>query len=350
MCLLSIDVGIRNLAYCMFDSSGDIVDWNILNLMGAEPAAKTCQEIQQNKAVCGKKATFEVGATCGFLNATRSYAPTSSAPLQPPSLTGNLRSRGVAGETAPSLLTGNHEAGGSQGGLAPEAHMTAQAVKQSPCYCNKHAKTSGFIMPTPQLAPSNLKKQKINQLKQMAASLHIPIPREDTRQTILTKILAFLADNGLTQIKFQKANAGHADLIGIGRELKRQMDNKPHFRDITKVIIENQISPIATRMKTIQGMIAQYFIMRNDAIVIEFVSSSGKLKGFEKQNTEVASEYSQHKKDAVFYCKQFLNTEKYEKWKFMMEMKKKDDLADCFLQGVQGDCRPPCDPPAAPLP
>ncbi len=278
MCLLSIDVGIRNLAYCMFDSSGDIVDWNIINLMGSEPLAKTCQEIQQNKAVCGKKATFE--------------------------------------------------------------------KSDAKCYCNKHAKTSGFIMPTPQLASPNLKKQKINQLKQMAASLHIPIPSEDTRQTILTKILAFLADNGLTQIKFQKANAGHADLIGIGRELKRQMDNKHHFRDITKVIIENQISPIATRMKTIQGMIAQYFIMRNDAIVIEFVSSSGKLKGFEKQNTEVASEYSQHKKDAVFYCKQFLNTEKYEKWKFMMEMKKKDDLADCFLQGVgsRGNYVSPCDP------
>jgi hypothetical protein len=272
---LSIDVGIRNLAYCMFDSSGDIVDWNILNLMGAEPEAKLCQEIQQNKAVCGKKATFE--------------------------------------------------------------------KSDAKCYCNKHAKTSGFITPTPQLAPPNLKKQKINQLKQIAASLHIPIPGEDTRQTILTKILAFLADNCLTQIKFQKVNAGHADLIGIGRELKRQMDNKPHFRDITKVIIENQISPIATRMKTIQGMIAQYFIMRNDAIVIEFVSSSGKLKGFEKQNTEVASEYSQHKKDAVFYCKQLLATEKYEKWKFMMEAKKKDDLADCFLQGA-GNLRFPCDP------
>ena len=123
-------------------------------------------------------------------------------------------------------------------------------------------------------------------------------------------------------------------MIHIGRELKRQMDDKQHFHNITRVVIENQISPIATRMKTIQGMIAQYFIMRNDAIVIEFVSSAGKLKGFEKQNTDITSEYSQHKKDAVFYCKQFIATEKYEKWQYMMETKKKDDLADCFLQGI----------------
>ena len=77
-----------------------------------------------------------------------------------------------------------------------------------------------------------------------------------------------------------------------------------------------------------------------------FLQSLSKLKGFEKQNTDVASEYSQHKKDAVFYCKQLLNTEKYERWKFMMEAKKKDDLADCFLQGVvsRGNYVSPCDP------
>jgi len=48
-------------------------------------------------------------------------------------------------------------------------------------------------------------------------------------------------------------------------------------------------------MKTIQGMLAQYFIMRGQPnIVIEFVSSSNKLKDFvmEKNTT-----YTQHKKD-----------------------------------------------------
>ena len=59
MCLLSIDVGIRNLAYCMFDGSGNVVDWNILNLMGVEPVAQLCKEIQINKNVCGHKTNYE---------------------------------------------------------------------------------------------------------------------------------------------------------------------------------------------------------------------------------------------------------------------------------------------------
>ena len=82
-------------------------------------------------------------------------------------------------------------------------------------------------------------------------------------------------------------------------------------------------------------MLMQYFIMRHDNdIIIEFLSSAGKLKGFEKQNENVESEYVQHKKDAVFYCSQFLETARFSSWKHVLETKKKDDLADCFLQGI----------------
>jgi hypothetical protein len=73
---------------------------------------------------------------------------------------------------------------------------------------------------------------------------------------------------------------------------------------------------------------------RDDSLVIEFLSSAGKLKGFEKQNENVESEYAQHKKDAVFYCARFLETERFSQWKHVLETKKKDDLADCFLQGI----------------
>ena len=75
--------------------------------------------------------------------------------------------------------------------------------------------------------------------------------------------------------------------------------------------------------------------MQNDDINIEFLSSAGKLKGLEKQNENLDSEYQQHKKDAIFYCNRFLEMERYSAWKGVLDTKKKDDLADCFLQGIQ---------------
>jgi hypothetical protein len=60
------------------------------------------------------------------------------------------------------------------------------------------------------------------------------------------------------------------DLITIGRNLSNQILNLKHLDNIDYVLIENQISPIANKMKTIQGMVAQLFIMRN-VPTIEFV-------------------------------------------------------------------------------
>ena len=103
---------------------------------------------------------------------------------------------------------------------------------------------------------------------------------------------------------------------------------------VTHVIIENQISPIANRMKTLQGMLAQHFISLNVS-AIEFVSSGNKLKHFAQQST-ATTEYQKHKKDAVFYCQMHLAKMNSSQWQthFANYANKKDDLADCFLQGL----------------
>ena len=100
---------------------------------------------------------------------------------------------------------------------------------------------------------------------------------------------------------------------------------------IDYVLIENQISTIATRMKTLQGMITQYFIMR-DIKNIEFISSSNKLKEFlDKKKTT----YAERKKMGITITKEIINqSDMLHCWdETFSSSKKKDDLADCFLQG-----------------
>jgi hypothetical protein len=119
---------------------------------------------------------------------------------------------------------------------------------------------------------------------------------------------------------------------------------------LDKIILENQISPIANRMKTIQGMIAQYFINSNN-YNIHFISAINKLKSFlkNKNNINLAISdisnnmnsnngtnkisYAYRKKLSVYYTKEVL--QKYNMNNeviFFTSHVKKDDLADCFLQ------------------
>jgi hypothetical protein len=84
-------------------------------------------------------------------------------------------------------------------------------------------------------------------------------------------------------------------------------------------------------------MLAQYFIMRYEDCSIEFLSSSHKLKQFRSKDAEetAKSTYDENKKDSVMFCSQILEKNPLlTKWRTCMEVKKKDDYADCFLQGL----------------
>jgi hypothetical protein len=77
-------------------------------------------------------------------------------------------------------------------------------------------------------------------------------------------------------------SANDADLIDVGRQLCLQLDASlvSLSLPIHHVIVENQISPLASRMRTLQGMLTQYFIMRHPDAEIHYISSSKKLKEF----------------------------------------------------------------------
>jgi hypothetical protein len=130
----------------------------------------------------------------------------------------------------------------------------------------------------------------------------------------------------------KQQSANDITMIDIGIAIRKEFDKLPLMMEVDKIIIENQISPIANRMKTIQGMIAQYFIMK-DKTNIAFISAANKLKAFSKP--EEKSTYSDRKKAGVEITLNLLENDLNKEFKqFFLKHKKKDDLADAFLQGV----------------
>ena len=128
-----------------------------------------------------------------------------------------------------------------------------------------------------------------------------------------------------------------------------------------RVIIENQISPIATRMKTVQGMVTQYFLMRGVAPDrISYISAANKLKpwtsvppthGEEECESEIDT-YDYRKKLGIASTRKLLQSgengcggfriiggdgdgRSCGEWLAAFEThKKKDDMADSLLQGL----------------
>ena len=84
-------------------------------------------------------------------------------------------------------------------------------------------------------------------------------------------------------------------------------------------------------MKTLLGMIAQYFIMY-DINDIHFISASNKLKDYIHTKTT----YAERKSKGIEICEEILvnNHQFSENLEMFGAHKKKDDLADCFLQGL----------------
>ena len=132
-------------------------------------------------------------------------------------------------------------------------------------------------------------------------------------------------------IEIKKKNAEKVNMVTLGKNMKDVFDELLFdISGVEIVLIENQISPIANRMKTIQGMTAQYFINKNINNVV-FVSSFNKLKLFSNKKLS----YREKKKLSVEITTKFLNeVSNLKSWSsFFLASKKKDDLADCFLQG-----------------
>ena len=267
MKVLSIDVGIKNLAFCLFDKSPTaqqfkITKWDIINISEQEDGAKCC--FVEKGTLCNKPAKFK---------------------------------------------------------------------KDDQCYCLKHSKKQTLQIPSAEQKPSFINKQKIQKLYEIADSHNIKYETKIKKANLVTLINDYIQTNYFQTI--ESKNASEVDLFNIGVNIKTKFNKLfENEETIDYVIIENQISPIATRMKTIQGMIVQYFIMSNLKVDhIEFISAANKLKDCDLKDK---TNYSDRKKLGIAKCLGIITSDFRfnEHIDYFNTHKKKDDLSDSFLQGI----------------
>jgi len=196
-------------------------------------------------------------------------------------------------------------------------------------FCSQHAKKNIIKMPTINDNINKINKLNINELKEKALNYDLSFNKPILKKDLHEMIIEYLDKEYFKPIKEDKAD--DFDIITLGINLKKNLDKIfDKFSEIDNIIIENQISPIANRMKTIQGMIAQYFIMYNHNN-IEFISAQNKLKLFSDAKKTT---YNERKKMSIEFCKNLLIKNNNIEIEYFLQHKKKDDLADCFLQGI----------------
>jgi len=140
--------------------------------------------------------------------------------------------------------------------------------------------------------------------------------------------------------KKKKLNTNH-DLMKISQlcvSKLRQLD----LNGVTHVLIENQPALKNPVMKSIQMIIYTFFVMdgvmkeESSIETIHMVNARNKLKVYKGPPIECnkKGKYAQNKYLSVEYTKEMIKDDDECFIKLFSESKKKDDLADAYLQGI----------------
>ena len=209
MNILSIDVGMKNLGFCLLkvqDNTFSITKWDTINL--SNEIKIECQGMTKKKGKCTKLSKY---------------------------------------------------------------------CKNGEYYCKTHAKTKEFKIPTAELNRRKLSKKKFAVIKQICEKYNIDTKNYKYKKDFL-KCIEEELDNNFFEL-VEKKDTRNIKLMEYGSNLRDKFNILLKDIDIDILVIENQIGPLALRMKTLQGMIMQHFIERNCKDIIE-ISPYNKLKKF----------------------------------------------------------------------
>jgi len=158
------------------------------------------------------------------------------------------------------------------------------------------------------------------------------INKKIKKEACFSLVNEYIRTNYLDFIDISKSK--DLSLTTMGRTMKTMFDSTLENISVDCVIVENQISPLANRMRVFQGMIIQHFIEQG-CQNIHNISAKNKLKDFLGETSKKTS-YNERKKLGIKFSTEIIcNNSSFSRWdQFFLSSKKKDDLADSFLQGL----------------
>lgn len=305
MKILSFDVGAIHLAYCLLEINPEqiphfsIKEWNVVNLCDFETTHKTC---------------------CECDNLPKYIHPITNIGYCV------KHSRAIKNIVVPPKMT----------------------------YKIKKLNKSLIISDIWQPLLKSLKSEEVSVLKYIKEKSFLKFADDYQFKDLTNEYLATFKKDGLlfqahaviqrfTWRSKERKTMDQVTAIQMGKHLKMYMDilkkEQCWSELVDKVVIENQMGNLAVKMMRIQGMITQYFI-DNGVEDIEYMPATKKLSGdflgnlsemYEIDIIETTS-YNERKKASVIVVGQLMKQCQWED--YFNHHKKKDDLADCLLQGL----------------
>ena len=299
--ILSFDVGIKNLAYCMIKkTSGDsfeILSWDVIDL--SQDYQKCMFTIRGGK-LCGQPAKFAMRHKDG-INVFDKY------------IDKNNDNNNIITDALCTCATHKDK-------ISPTIIECKSANKCA------HPKCKSAISHTISVCPDITGWCDIHYEKCGAAFL-----------------------KKITTRKITKVNCNKQPIQNIAETMFAILDSTPDFLTVDEVLIENQPSLRNPTMKTIMSMLYSYFAIRgitdklktmSNISAIKFVCPSNKLK-INKNNTDSVLKKDDLKSRDVYvmtkslgkkYCEALISQDDKE---VLYTHKKKDDMCDAFLQAFQ---------------
>lgn len=283
MRILSIDVGMRHLAYCilnadkdafqpdqnLFKFEGVVEQWDIVNLCDDDKSP--CQGTLKNGKPCSKLSTY---------------------------------------------------------------------YKNDESYCKTHAKKAEWkisTLPINKLTVKALNKLTVAKLKKAATDHQITLPKK----ILKVNIIALLHEKIKKEYfeGHESVNSNTLDNLTLAKTIIEKLPELFDPNSIELVVIENQMGKQAVRMSVLQGMLVQHFAERGFAAV-QIVSPRRKLKRWvsvaatELGEGATAATYAGRKKMGIAITQRILEeSETVRGWLTQYQKHgKKDDMADSFLQ------------------